>query len=110
MMSMESDTNSPEIHDAHVQEYFESTKGQEAAKELLEGGIQEVKEKGVIVEEFGLVEEYQGVRTSIRVPRNRAKEIASQIITSNLPIDDILIDEMPIDDIIRVIFEAKSTA
>jgi ABC-2 type transport system ATP-binding protein len=61
-------------------------------------------------EEFGLVEEYQGVRTSIRVPRNRAKEIASQIITSNLPIDDILIDEMPIDDIIRVIFEAKSTA
>ena len=59
-------------------------------------------------EKFGLVEEYEGVRASIRVPRASVKEVASKIISSNLPIDDILIDEMSIDDIIRVIFEAKS--
>ncbi|MES2470819.1 MAG: ATP-binding cassette domain-containing protein [Patescibacteria group bacterium] len=58
-------------------------------------------------EKFGHVEEYQDVRASIRVPREQVKAIAAQIITSNLPIDDILIDEMPIDDIIRVIFEEK---
>lgn len=57
---------------------------------------------------FGAVEEYEGVRVRIRVPRNQVKEIASKIFTSDLPIDDILIDEMPIDDIIRGIFEAKS--
>lgn len=59
------------------------------------------------LEQFGTVEEYQGVSASIRVSRANVKSIASKIITSNLPIDDILIDEMPIDDIIRVIFQEK---
>jgi ABC-2 type transport system ATP-binding protein len=56
---------------------------------------------------FGTVEEYQAFRASIRVPREKAKNIAAEIIKSQLPIDDILIDEMPIDDIIRAIFEGK---
>lgn len=60
------------------------------------------------LEQFGTVEEYQGVSASIRVPRANVKFIASKIIASDLPIDDILIDEMPIDDIIRVIFQEKS--
>lgn len=59
------------------------------------------------LEQFGTVEEYQGVSASIRVSRANVKSIASKIIISNLPIDDILIDEMPIDDIIRVIFQEK---
>lgn len=60
-------------------------------------------------EKFGMLEKYEGVRATIRVPRCDAKDVAAKIITSSLPIDDILIDEMPIDDIIRVIFEAKAT-
>lgn len=60
------------------------------------------------LEQFGIVEEYQGISASIRVSRSDVKTIASKIIGSDLPIDDILIDEMPIDEIIRVIFEEKS--
>lgn len=57
--------------------------------------------------QFGTVEEYEGVKASIRVPRDQVKKVAASIITSSLPIDDILIDEMPIDDIIREIFENR---
>lgn len=60
--------------------------------------------------QFGVVENYEGVRASIRVPRGQVKEVAGRIIASELPIDDIIIDEMPVDDIIRVIFEAKSVS
>lgn len=60
-----------------------------------------------VLEQFGVVEDFQEIKASIRVPREEVKRIASNIISSSLPIDDILIDEMPIDDIIRVIFEAK---
>ena len=59
------------------------------------------------LEVFGKVEDYQEIKASIRVPRETVKIIASKIISSSLPIDDILIDEMPIDDIIRIIFEGK---
>lgn len=61
----------------------------------------------VDLESFGVVEDYQEIRASIRVPREKVKEVAAQLISSNLPIDDILIDEMPIDDIIRAIFQDK---
>ena len=56
---------------------------------------------------FGTVEEFEEVRASIRVPREKVKSVASKIIASDLPIDDILIEEMSIDDIIRVIFQSK---
>ena len=58
-------------------------------------------------EKYGAVEDYQGVRAVIRVPRDQVKHVAAAIIGSSLPIDDILIDEMPIDDIIRSIFNQK---
>jgi ABC-2 type transport system ATP-binding protein len=59
------------------------------------------------LESFGIVEDYQEIRASIRVPREKVKEVAARLISSSLPIDDILIDEMPIDDIIRAIFQDK---
>jgi len=59
------------------------------------------------LEKFGAVEEYQDIKASIRVPREKVKTVAAELITSPLPIDDILIDEMPIDDIVRVIFENR---
>lgn len=61
------------------------------------------------LEKFGEVEEYQGIKASIRVPRESVKNISAQIISSSLPIDDILIEEMPIDEIIRIIFESKQS-
>lgn len=60
-----------------------------------------------VLESFGVMEEYQDISASIRVPREKVKEVAAKLISSNLPVDDILIDEMPIDDIIRAIFQDK---
>ncbi len=60
------------------------------------------------IEVFGAIEDYQGIRALLRVPRSEVKKVASKIITSDLPIDDILIEEMPIDDVIRVIFDSKN--
>ncbi len=61
-----------------------------------------------VLEQFGVVEDFQDIRASIRVPRDNVKSIAAKIISSNLPVEDILIDEMPIDEIIRIIFQSKS--
>lgn len=60
-----------------------------------------------VLQEFGEVEEYQDVKASIRVPRGQVKVVAAKLFSSDLPIDDVSIDEMPIDDIIRAIFENK---
>jgi ABC-2 type transport system ATP-binding protein len=61
-----------------------------------------------VFERFGTVEDYQERRASILVPRGEVKTRAAAIASSDLPIEDISIDEMPIDDIIRSIFENKS--
>lgn len=63
--------------------------------------------RGDQLENFGIVEDFEGVSMSIRVPRDQVKQIAAELISSELPIDDILIDEMPIDEIIRGIFQEK---
>lgn len=60
------------------------------------------------LETFGSVEEYNEVGAMIRVPRADVRAVASRIISSKLPIDDILIDEMPIDDIVRAIFKENA--
>lgn len=56
---------------------------------------------------YGSVEEYDDIKAAIRVPREKVKEIAAKLIASDLPIDDIIIEEVPVDDIIRAIFEGK---
>jgi ABC-type uncharacterized transport system ATPase subunit len=40
----------------------------------------------------------------LRVPREKAKDVARDILSSNLPVDDILIDEVDISDVVRKIF------
>lgn len=59
---------------------------------------------------FGIIEKYEGVRATLSVPREQIKEIVKKIMDSDLPIEDINIDEMPIDDIIRVIFESNKSS
>jgi ABC-2 type transport system ATP-binding protein len=45
---------------------------------------------------------------SIRVNREDVKNVASGILSSDLPVEDILIDEVQVDDVIRKIFINKS--
>jgi len=59
------------------------------------------------LERFGVVEDYQGIRALIRVSRDKVKTVAAEIISSDLPVDDIFIEDMPISDIVRAIFEGK---
>ncbi len=56
---------------------------------------------------YGTIESYEHVRIALRVPREQVRRIATEIMSSELPIDDVLIDEIPLEDIIRIIFEEK---
>ncbi len=56
------------------------------------------------VEGYGQIDKFDKYRVEIKVKREKAKDIAAQILSSELPVDDILIDEIDIDDIIRKIF------
>lgn len=55
-------------------------------------------------EKFGEIGEFSPYKAIFKIPRESAKDVASQILSSNLPVDDILIDEAGVDDIIRKIF------
>lgn len=55
---------------------------------------------------FGEVKEFTAQRALIEVKKGRVKEAAIRIL-SDLPVDDILINEVPIDDVIRRIFTEK---
>ncbi|TSD01114.1 MAG: ABC transporter ATPase [Parcubacteria group bacterium Athens0714_25] len=57
--------------------------------------------------EFGEVDEINSHFASLKVPREKTKEIASKILISSLPVDDILIDEMQADEVIRGIFSKE---
>jgi len=57
------------------------------------------------VEKFGQISKFNPYAVTIEVEREKVKEVAGAILNSNLPVDDILIDEVDIDDIIRKIFK-----
>ncbi len=59
------------------------------------------------VEKFGTVTEYDPYRCVIKVPRSEARQRAAALLSSDLPVDDILIDEVAIDDVIREIFNQR---
>jgi ABC-2 type transport system ATP-binding protein len=56
------------------------------------------------VREFGEVHNFTPHGVTLRVPREKAKNVARDILSSNLPVDDILIDEVDISDVVREIF------
>lgn len=60
-----------------------------------------------LMEKFGTVEEFDPYHCIIRVPRDEAKNRAAALLSSSIPIDDILIDEVEIDNVIREIFKSK---
>ncbi len=56
------------------------------------------------IEKFGNVQKYNSYAVALEVDREKVKEAATRILSSNLPVDDILIDEVDIDEVIRKIF------
>lgn len=65
-----------------------------------------IKQKDI--EKFGEVTSFTSHAASINVPRNVAKDNAIKLLTSKLPVDDILIDEAKVEDIVRMIFNKGS--
>jgi ABC-2 type transport system ATP-binding protein len=59
------------------------------------------------LEVFGTVKHFSDFDAEIEVDREKVKEVATAILSSKLPVDDILIDEVEIDDVIRKIFTKK---
>ncbi|MFH1192569.1 MAG: ABC transporter ATP-binding protein [bacterium] len=57
------------------------------------------------VEGFGKIAEFNKYRVKFEVERSRAKDAAARILNSNLPVDDILIDEVEIEEVIRRVFK-----
>jgi ABC-2 type transport system ATP-binding protein len=53
---------------------------------------------------FGELEESDGLKVTLRVPRNMTKHIAAQALTQ-LPVDDVMIEEPPIEQTIRDVFQ-----
>lgn len=64
-----------------------------------EGGVKEGE-----VKIFGEINKFDAHRVSFQVKREMAKDMAREILSSDLPVDDILIDEVDISDVVRQIF------
>lgn len=56
------------------------------------------------VEKYGELDGFNPYSCVIKTKREEAKNVATAILSSNLPVDDILIDEIDVDDVIREIF------
>ncbi|MDZ4284440.1 MAG: ATP-binding cassette domain-containing protein, partial [Patescibacteria group bacterium] len=54
---------------------------------------------------YGEVDYQSPFHSIVSVPRSEATAVASALLSSGLPVDDILIDEPNIDDVIRQIFQ-----
>ncbi|MEN9605066.1 MAG: hypothetical protein RJB39_751 [Candidatus Parcubacteria bacterium] len=75
-----------------------------ATDKVIKVSMNEVVKKAIL-DTYGKVEDYQEYSALIRVPRADVKNVAVRLMSSDLPLEDVLIEEMPIDDVIRVMFE-----
>jgi ABC-2 type transport system ATP-binding protein len=60
-----------------------------------------------LLQQYGQLDSFGSHFANIKVSRENVKEKAAAILSSGLPVDDILIDEVEIDDVIRKIFDNK---
>jgi ABC-2 type transport system ATP-binding protein len=60
------------------------------------------------LEHYGELIEFGPYKAVIRVPRERIKQVAAQLLASDFPVDDILISEVAVDEVVREIFQARS--
>lgn len=66
--------------------------------------------KSIDLKKYGEIKSFNPYRCTIKVKSEVAKKIAIALLSSNLPIEDILIDEINIDEVIRLIFNNKKSA
>ena len=59
------------------------------------------------IEKYGTIRKYNPHAVLFEVVREKVKNIATEILLSKLPVDDIIIDEVEVDDIVRQIFTEK---
>ncbi len=59
------------------------------------------------VEKYGLIDKFDQFNVTFKIDRAKIKEVAIAILSSDLPVDDVLIDEADIDDVIRKIFSGN---
>lgn len=52
---------------------------------------------------------FDPMEASFKLPRGKVKEKAKEILSSNLPVDDIMIDEIEVERIIRNIFQKANS-
>ncbi len=57
------------------------------------------------VEKYGKLDKFGSHSICLLIERNKTKEVAAQILSSEMPVDDILIDEVDIQRVIRRIFK-----
>ncbi len=57
------------------------------------------------VQQYGKLDEFDKFAIRLSVERDKTKEVAAKILSSDLPVDDILIDEVDIQRVVRRIFE-----
>ncbi|MBI4023194.1 AAA family ATPase, partial [Candidatus Berkelbacteria bacterium] len=58
------------------------------------------------IERFGEIVRFQRYACTLKSTRSEAKRTAIALLSSNLPVDDLLIDEIGVDEVIRHIFNA----
>ena len=75
-----------------------------AAYKLLKVTFNESEIKREDVEKYGELDGFTPYGCVIKTKREEAKNTAAAILSSGLPVDDILIDEIDVDDVIREIF------
>lgn len=56
------------------------------------------------LKKYGIIKKYNPNAILFEIEREKIKDIAMKILSSSLPVDDIIIDEVEIDDIVRKIF------
>ena len=59
------------------------------------------------LERYGELVESGPYKAVMRVPRERIKQVAAQLLASDFPVDDILISEVAVDEVVREIFQAQ---
>ncbi|MCK5061999.1 AAA family ATPase, partial [Candidatus Parcubacteria bacterium] len=59
------------------------------------------------VEQYGKLEKFSQHAVTFRLERDKVKDTAAKILSSDLPVDDIMIDEVNIQSVIRKIFNSQ---
>lgn len=57
------------------------------------------------INQYGEIYRFDPIKVQINTAREKVKDVAKDILSSDLPVDDIMIDEVDVDSIIRNIFQ-----